>query len=112
MNRGGSKHLNQDEMPIRVITPRIFKKRVHHVRTLGPGFSVCPTKTVSAMTSAATLSIEEKLVLAQLVYVHGDADWVTITSDWVTHHAVKNKGVNDPQVSSRLSRARKLRLGD
>ena len=55
------------------------------------------------MTSAATLSIEEKLVLAQLVYVHGDADWTTITSTWMTHHAVKNKDVNDPQVSSWLS---------
>ena len=53
------------------------------------------------MTSAATLSIEEKLVLAQLVYAHGDADWTTITSAWTTHHAVKNNDVNDPQVSSK-----------
>lgn len=64
------------------------------------------------MTSAAALSIEEKLVLAQLVYVHGDADWTTITSTWMTHHAVKNKDVNDPQVSGWLSRARKPILGD
>jgi hypothetical protein len=69
-------------------------------------------QTVSTMTSAAALSIEEKLVLAQLVYVHGDADWTTITSTWMTHHAVKNKDVNDPQVSTGLSRARKLRPGD
>lgn len=60
-------------------------------------------QTVSAMTSAAALSIEEKLVLAQLVYVHGDADWTTITGTWMSHHAVKNKDVNDPQVSSWLS---------
>jgi len=60
-------------------------------------------QTVTTMTSAAALSIEEKLVLAQLVYVHGDADWMTITSAWMSHHAVKNKGVNDPQVSTWLS---------
>jgi hypothetical protein len=55
------------------------------------------------MTSAAALSIEEKLVLAQLVYVHGDADWTTITSAWMAHHAVKNKDVNESQVGGWLS---------
>lgn len=49
------------------------------------------------LTSAATLSIEESLS-SPSVYVHGE-DRTTITSTWMTQHAVKNKDVTDPQVS-------------
>ena len=45
------------------------------------------------MTSTVVLSIEERLNF----YVHGDADWTTIASAWVT---AKNKDVKAPQVNS------------
>lgn len=94
---------SQDELPIRVITPRIFRNPIFGHSDWRDLTSLFVLQTALAMTSAAALSIEEKLVLAQLVYAHGDADWTTITSAWTTHHAVKNRDVNEPQVSSRPS---------